>query len=158
LKYNAAHTEEKKIRDRAYFNRNIEAIRQQTALYYLNNKKAVIARRRVYQRERRHSDLIYKLQTSLRSRLNTAIKQAYKSGSAVSDLGCSIQQFKTYLESKFQPGMSWDNWSKTGWHIDHKIPLASFDLTDRQQFKKAAHFTNLQPMWAKDNLRKGARL
>jgi hypothetical protein len=50
--------------------------------------------------------------------------------------------------------MSWDNWGTHGWHIDHIIPLSSFDLTDREQFLKACHYTNLQPLWAADNIRK----
>ena len=53
--------------------------------------------------------------------------------------------------------MSWDNWSRTGWHIDHKIALAKFDLTIESELKKAVHHTNLQPMWAKDNLSKGSK-
>jgi hypothetical protein len=54
--------------------------------------------------------------------------------------------------------MSWGNYGFRGWHIDHIIPLASFDLTDREQFLKACHHTNLQPMWAKENLSKGSKL
>lgn len=75
-----------------------------------------------------------------------------KSGSPVRDLGCSLEELKTHLEQQFQLGMTWENWSRTGWHIDHIQPLSSFDLTDREQFLKAAHYTNLQPLWAKDNL------
>jgi hypothetical protein len=59
------------------------------------------------------------------------------------------------LEVKFQQGMSWDNYGQ--WHIDHIKPLAKFDLTDRTQFLAACHYTNLQPLWAEDNLSKGAR-
>ena len=88
----------------------------------------------------------------MRNRLRCAIKGNFKSGSAVKDLGCSIDELKTYLESKFKPGMYWDNWSYDGWHIDHIKPLASFDLTDRKQLLEACHYTNLQPLWAKDNL------
>jgi hypothetical protein len=75
-----------------------------------------------------------------------------KTGSAIDELGCSVDQLKRYLESKFQPGMTWDNWTRDGWHIDHIKPLSSFDLTDPGQFKVACHYTNLQPLWAKDNL------
>jgi hypothetical protein len=93
-----------------------------------------------------------RLAEALRSRLYQAIRWESKAGSAVSDLGCSIPELKQYLESKFQPGMTWDNYGQ--WHIDHINPLAKFDLTDREQFLQACHFTNLQPLWAVDNLAK----
>lgn len=75
------------------------------------------------------------------------------------DLGCTIEELKAHLESLFKPGMTWDNWGHTGdvWHLDHIIPLASFDLTDPEQVKLACHYTNLQPLWATENLQKGAR-
>lgn len=98
-----------------------------------------------------------KLRNNLRSRLNKAIKNEYRSGSAISDLGCSIEEFKKYIESQFKDGMNWNNWSRTGWHIDHKVALANFDLTNEEELKKAVHHTNLQPMWAKDNLKKGVK-
>jgi len=82
------------------------------------------------------------------------VNKGIKAGSAVKDLGCTIPELIKYLESKFQLGMTWENHSSTGWHIDHIIPLCEFDLTDREQFLKAAHYTNLQPLWAEDNLKK----
>ncbi|MEM4726181.1 MAG: hypothetical protein QXG63_04505 [Nitrososphaerales archaeon] len=63
-----------------------------------------------------------------------------------------------YLESKFLPGMTWDNHGRNGWHIDHVRPLSSFDLTDPEQLKQACHYTNLCPMWANDNIRKSNKL
>lgn len=62
----------------------------------------------------------------------------------------------SHLESLFKPGMSWENHGE--WHIDHILPLASFDLTDEQQAAKACHYTNLQPLWASENMSKGARV
>ena len=106
-------------------------------------------------KERLKKDMNFKLAKSLRGRLNQAVKNNYKSGSAIRDLGCSIEELKKYLESKFQPEMSWDNWGKYGWHIDHIRPLSSFDLTDIKQVKEACHYTNLQPLWAVENLKKG---
>jgi hypothetical protein len=95
----------------------------------------------------------YRLGMRLRNRLRSALKTGQKVGSAVRDLGCSTPELKLYLESKFQPGMTWDNYGQ--WHIDHIKPLAKFDLTDRKQLLQACHYTNLQPLWAGDNLRKG---
>ena len=99
-------------------------------------------------------DLNYKLKINLRNRLLIALKNNQKSGSAVSDLGCSVPELKQYLESKFQPGMTWDNWSHSGWHIDHIKPLSRFNLSNREELLKACHYSNLQPLWAKDNLAK----
>ena len=104
------------------------------------------------------NNIQYKLSCLLRNRLNGALNARYKSGSAVRDLGCSIEELVSYLESKFQPGMTWDNHGVYGWHIDHIKPLASFDLTDRNQLLDACHYTNLQPLWAKDNLSKKDKL
>lgn len=112
--------------------------------------------RRNYDKERSVRDPVFKLTRLLRTRLNRALKGMYKTGSAVRDLGCSIVEFKLYLEKQFMPGMSWDNHGD--WHIDHKIPLAAFDLTNPSELGRAVHYTNLQPLWARDNQRKGATI
>jgi hypothetical protein len=119
--------------------------------YYEANKEKQFK----YQKNRKKTDIQFKLSCAIRSRLYTSIKDKCKVGSAVKDLGCSVDELIIYLESKFQEGMSWDNWKHDGWHIDHIKPLASFDLTDRNQFLEACNYTNLQPLWAKDNFSKG---
>jgi len=108
-----------------------------------------------YARDRCKEDPAFKLSMLLRTRLHHAIKGNFKSGSAVRDLGCSVEYLKAFLEGQFEPGMGWKNHGE--WHIDHIRPLASFDLTDPEQFKQAVHYTNLQPLWAKDNLKKGKK-
>lgn len=93
---------------------------------------------------------------SLRHQLLRAVKPTgAKPASALELLGCTIPEFRRYIEAKFLPGMTWDNWTTDGWHIDHIRPLASFDLTDPAHVAAACHYTNLQPLWAVDNLRKG---
>ena len=121
-----------------------------------SNKDKVKLQKKVY-REKWKTDIQYRLSNRLRKRLHNILNNDQKSGSAVKDLGCTIDELKIYLESKFQPGMTWDNWTIDGWHIDHIKPLASFDLSDRKQLLEACHYTNLQPLWAKDNLEKGDR-
>lgn len=103
---------------------------------------------------RYNNDINYKMTCVLRARFCGAIRSNHKTGSAVSDLGCSIDECKIYIESLWLPGMSWENWARDGWHIDHIIPLISFNLEDPEQVKKACHYTNLQPLWARDNILK----
>ena len=64
-----------------------------------------------------------------------------------------MDQLRKHLEQLFKPGMAWDNYGL--WHIDHKKPCASFNLSDTAQQKACFHHTNLQPLWANANLRKG---
>jgi hypothetical protein len=109
-------------------------------------------------REKYENDINFKLSVVLRSRLRMAIYCDRKGGSAVSDLGYSIEFFKSYLESKFLHLMTWENWNTHGWHIDHIIPISSFDLSDREQVLKACHYTNMQPLWSTDNLMKGDKI
>jgi hypothetical protein len=103
---------------------------------------------------RYNTDINFKLADILRSRLGHAIKNDQKIGSAVNDLGCSIPKLKIYLESLFQLGMSWDNYGFRGWHIDHIEPLSKFNLLNRDELLIACHYTNLQPLWWQDNIKK----
>lgn len=149
-----------KARAQAY--RADPATKARIRVYMRKYRRTHLARKRAlaktYERTRQAADVNYRLAVSLRKRLGVAIRDNAKAGSAVRDLGCTIAALKQYLEARFLPGMSWDNWGRKGWHIDHVIPLSAFDLTDRKQFLKAVHYTNLQPLWADDNCRKGNRL
>ena len=132
--------------------------RSQTPEY----KEAANARRRTPERRAAikayyHTSTQRRLSMILRSRIAKAINRDPKSGSAVRDLGCTINELKAHLEAQFVQGMTWDNWAYDGWHIDHIKPLASFDLADREQFLQACHYTNLQPLWAEENLSKNAK-
>jgi len=74
----------------------------------------------------------------------------------------NLEDARLHIEGKFKDGMTWDNWGRgwgcrREWHLDHIKPLASFDLTDPEQMAVACHYSNLQPLWAKDNLVKGAK-
>ena len=90
----------------------------------------------------------------IRSRLKKSLKENDNIGKIIDCLGCSIEDFKKYIESKFQEGMTWENHGNYGWHYDHITPLSWFNLEDRNQFLIAAHYTNYQPLWARENLRK----
>jgi len=106
---------------------------------------------------RQKTDINFRLASNLRKRLS-AVVRGQKRGSAVRDLGCSVEKFRKHIESLFKRGMSWGNYGLHGWHLDHKIPLSIFDLSDRKQFLKACHYTNLQPLWAIDNIKKSNKI
>jgi hypothetical protein len=106
-------------------------------------------------RLRYNNNLNSRLASVLRSRLAHAIRSNTRAGSAVRDLGCSLDEFRVYIAALFLPGMSWENWAKDGWHIDHIIPLSSAETP--QTLITLCHYTNLQPLWAHDNLIKGAK-
>ena len=122
----------------------------------LKNRKENKERTRKYKRERYRTDPQFKLMHNLRRRILYALNGKAKSASTLELLGCSIQQLKDHLESQFTEGMTWENQGQ--WHVDHIRPCSSFKLEDPEEQKKCCNFRNLQPLWAHDNLSKGAKL
>jgi len=137
--------------DKKWRQNNADYVLEYNKKYVKENRKAISAQ----EKDRLRHDICFKLAKRLRSRLFSAVKTNQKTGSAIKDLGCGIKELKIHLEKQFEPGMTWDNHGLHGWHIDHIRPLASFDLTDIEQVRVACHYTNLQPLWAIDNLKKG---
>lgn len=86
------------------------------------------------------------------------IKKVYRDMSFEETVGCTQEELVRYLESKFTGNMTWKNYGLHGWHIDHIIPLSRFKLSQKNEIKSACHYTNLQPLWAKDNLKKSNKL
>jgi len=72
-------------------------------------------------------------------------------------IGCTKQELRGHIEAQFQAGMSWENYGRGGWEIDHREPCASFDLTDPEQVRACFHFTNLRPLWRIDNMRRSRK-
>lgn len=107
---------------------------------------------------RARSDKSFALVKNIRNRVDLAIKahHATKKDRTLVLVGCTVASLVKYIESKFLDGMSWDNRSR--WHIDHIIPISRFDLRDPAQQAAAFHYTNLQPLWAEDNLRKSDKV
>ena len=112
-----------------------------------------------WKRERLQNNVQVRLASRLRGRLREALRRAgaVKSVRMIKLVGCSIPFFMYYLEQQFAPGMMWSNYGFYGWHIDHIRPVASFDLTKPAQQRACFHYSNLQPLWGKDNISKGAR-
>ena len=118
------------------------------------NKKALERYNR-----RREEDPIFKLKSDIRTMIRLSVKNRtnysfVKNKSTEEILGCSLDFFISYLESKFQEGMTFENHGE--WHIDHIIPLSSANT--EEEVYKLCHYTNLQPLWAKDNLRKSNKI
>lgn len=106
-----------------------------------------------YMNRRYAEDLQFRIAATLRARTRKAVQRGTRGGSAIRDLGCSIAEFIAYIEAQFAEGMSWNNYG-IYWNLDHKLPLAAFDLKDTEQFKKAAHYSNYQPLTVADNRKK----
>lgn len=123
--------------------------------YYETHKNEIRKYKNKWKRERYKKNIEFRLGEILRARLLAAIRNKSKMGSSVRDLGCSIDDFKNYIQKKFLDGMSWGNHGE--WEIDHIRPLSKFNLTKRKEFLKACHFSNMQPLWKVDNQKKGNR-
>lgn len=144
--------DQKKKHDAEYYEKNRDTILNRMSM----NKDKILK----YVNRRRASDINFRLAQYLRNRVRTALKNNQKSGSAVADLGCSIENLKEHIERQFVDGMSWDNWGKNRgcWSIDHIIPLSRPNLSNRKEFLKVAHYTNLRPMWHIDNIKKSDKI
>jgi len=139
--------------NKLWVKKNKKLRREQLKSFYLKNKEVLKTKRNLKYKTVGLS-VEQKLAKVLRNRLLRALDGKYKRGSAVLNLGCSIEDFKLYLESMFKSGMTWKNHGRTGWHIDHIKPLLAFDLNDPKELKKACHFKNMQPLWFAENIRK----
>jgi len=155
------HYKNNRDRIRAWEKNNRQKNREQILFKqrkYRNEKRKEIRENyRVYSKNRRMTDMNFKLRGSLRNRIKDVLKRNNhrKCSHTMELLGCPIDSFKKHLESKFVMGMNWQNYGgKDGWQIDHIIPCVAFDLSKPEEQKKCFHFTNMQPLWAADNRRK----
>jgi hypothetical protein len=105
------------------------------------------------ERRRMKKDPIFRIKEKSRKRLVHAIRGRGRGSShTVALLSCTYLQFKLSFEKKFTEGMNWQNYGE--WHVDHIKPCSLFDLTDPNQMTECYHYSNLQPLWAKDNIKK----
>ena len=150
--YRDSKKEETKSYMKDYYKNNLEKRKK----YLEKNKEILSLKRNNSEKKRRDSDSLYKLKIYMRNRIGFYLKKTdiRKKNTTFEVVGCSPQQLKIFLEQKFIDGMSWDNQGK--WHIDHIIPLSS--AKTEEELYKLCHFTNLQPMWASDNIKKGAKI
>lgn len=133
--------------------------------YYIQHKKQILEQKKKYKQIKRRTDINFKLKDCLRHRLYCALMGYGKLSTTMRLIGCDMKKLKTHLESQFKLGMTWQNygtgWNGRGmeqWHIDHIRPCASFDLSKPSEQRKCFHYTNLQPLWAEDNFKKGYKI
>ena len=151
-KYRDSLLSKKRNSSLKYYYENIEIIKEKNKEYNKNNRE----KRNIYISNRKKNDPIYRLSFIVRNRVRSYLKKnnITKNDKTFDIVGCSPEFLKEYLETKFIEGMSWDNHGK--WHIDHKIPLSS--AKTEEEMYKLCHYTNLQPLWAEDNLKKGCKI
>lgn len=160
----ASSKEKKADYDKQWRIKNQEELVQRDALYYREHKEQINQKAK----ERRKTDPIFKLVGHLRSRLHTILTQVNlpKTKKMPEYLGCTLPELKVHLEKQFTEGMTWENQGE--WHLDHKIPLdaagvwnldktISIELTEPRVYQ-LCHYTNLQPLWGSDNIRKSNKL
>ncbi len=167
--YNKKNSEKIKANRKIYYIKNKEHIDTQNILnreknreyfnkksreYYHKNKKHIHKKQKLYLSSNKEA----KIRHNLRVRINHVLQGKIKSGGTIELLGCTAEFLAMHIEQQFKDGMSWENYGRNGWHIDHIIPCSSFDLTDPEQQRKCFHYSNLQPLWAEDNLRKSDKI
>lgn len=143
--YRKNHKEEFKKYNKNYCKRNPQKRKESVRKARKQNE---------YNKKRKKRDKLFHLKTNLRCRLNSAlkVKKWHKNTHFAQYVGCTLIELKVHLEMQFHTGMTWNNYGK--WHIDHIIPLASAKTVP--ELENLFHFSNLQPLWAYDNMKKGA--
>ena len=142
---------------RAYYRKNIDRVRSYKREWYRSNLETNPEKTRQYQSKIREAPG-YRIRASLKTCVHRALRGGgAKSKSTLGLVGCSVDELRSHLESLWQDGMTWDNYGAKGWHIDHIIPCAMFDLKHSEEQEVCFHWTNLQPLWAEDNISKSAR-
>ena len=135
---------------KARYEANKETFREKERAYREKSKDVINAKKR----DKFASDIPHKLYMITRSTYSRVKGKSAKKKEAIAILGCTFEEYKDYLESKFQPGMTWENHRIDGWHIDHILPLNESEVSEEEKLKRL-HYTNTQPLWAKDNINKG---
>ncbi len=143
-----------KQKRRNYYDKNRNTILKKAKIktreYYKNNKEIIIQKNKEYVKNRLKTDACFRMRKSLGCRIRNIIKKqnTKKVDKTINLIGCSLNELKTYIESLFTKGMTWENHGNNGWHIDHIIPCNNFDLTKKEEQYKCFNYKNLRPLWS----------
>lgn len=154
--YREKNREQLKIAKSEYYQKNKDYCIQKSRLWRLNNQQKSVQNAVNYKRKRFAVDVLFKFRHGISSLIGKSIKASgFRKTSKTADiLGCSIPFFKSYIEQRFQDGMTWEDRSE--WHLDHIIPMAS--AKNKSDILKLNHYTNFRPLWAKENILKSNKL
>jgi len=146
---------------KAYYKANRKELIEKVKKYKNLNKEKIAKQHSKWLKANKKKLAEYRKQPHIQIRINVRVRtrealKGRKRASTEKMLGCTWEELRKHLERLFTKGMSFDNYGL--WHIDHILPCASFDLTDPEQQRICFHYSNLQPLWAADNLSKGAKL
>jgi hypothetical protein len=144
---------------RKYYDLNRESEINRQVNYQKNNSQFVNDKRAIRHRKKYNNDILYRLKLNVRNRVKLFIKSSnfdIITNGTFKFVGCTPKELKDYIEKQFTEGMTWENYGYDGWHIDHKIPLSSAKTID--EVYELSKYTNLQPLWSKDNYKKGKKI
>lgn len=146
--------QKRKEQQNKHYTENKEQYRKRGIERYKKNKKDIDEKRRIRLREKYKNDSVYRITNALRCGVYRAIKTGKKIKRTLDLLGCSVEELKCHIESQFEAGMTWDNWSNGDgfWNLDHIKPVTSFDFSKPESWEQCFHYTNLQPLWWRENV------
>jgi len=152
IKYNRENREKIAQTKKKYYQSNREKILSRQKEYQEENKHKKMERDRQYEKRRRKADPVFAMTRRAKSRMQQALERGgfTKSRKTLEALGCSAYEFAIHIERQFLKGMTWEN--RDQWHLDHIIPISS--AKTEEEVYALSHFTNIRPMWAKDNKEK----
>jgi len=155
-KWRDKNLEKSRCSSRNWKEKNKDIVLEKIKNWRKNNKEYRNNWAKIYSKTRRLNDPVYKLSVTIRNLISGSIKKlGYKKNSRTFViLGCSYEDFKSHIEKQFKLGMTWENHGK--WHLDHILPVAS--AITEEDILKLNHYTNFQPLWAEENIRKGKKL
>lgn len=158
--YNEEHKEEIKLQQREAYAEDPEKFKERQRLYRENpvNKGLIRLTKKFNIRNKRQSDPVFKLMDGLRTHFYIMLNGNMKVDSVRKLIGCTKEELLDKLEEKFQPGMTRENRGNNGWHVDHIISCALYNFNSEEEQKCCYHYSNLQPLWARDNMAKGKKL
>ena len=158
IKYKEYYSNNKKLKIesvKSHYKKNKQSILDKKKIYYENNRDEIISKNSIRKSEKRKKDPLFRYLCNLRRRTNHAFKNinSNKKESTKELLGCDFDIAVNHIQSQFDEKMNWDNYGE--WPIDHIVPLCS--AKSKSELIKLCHYTNLQPLWAEENLSKGGR-